>query len=71
MNLKEANELVTYLKEKRKEAAEMREFHSEKMEGENTEVDKNYRQKEASRYGMEVSLVDHFIRILEQVEVFR
>ena len=75
MNVKETNEIIGYLKEKRDDAANMRNYYQDrlsKLTEEGGDVkDMEYVKKEASAYGMEVSKVDYFIRILEQIEVTR
>lgn len=75
MNVKETNELIGYLKEKREEAAQMRNYYQERLakliEEGGDDKNQEYLKSEASKSGIEVSRLDYFIRILEQIEVTR
>ena len=74
MNVKEVYEMIAYFKEKRDDAANMRELYqnkyTEKLEADD-ELNREYYRKEASSYGQDVARCDYFIRILEQIEVTR
>ena len=75
MNVKETNELINYLSEKRKDAADMRNYYQDrlsKLTEEGGDVkDMEFVKNAASKCGIEVSRLDYFIRILEQIEVTR
>jgi len=75
MNVKETMEMIAYLKEKREEAAQMRNYYQERLakviEEGSDEQNQEYLKGEASKSGIEVSRLDYFIRILEQIEVTR
>jgi len=75
MNVKETMEMIAYLKEKREEAAQMRNYYQERLakvtEEGGDEKKQEYLKGEASKSGIEVSRLDYFIRILEQIEVTR
>ena len=75
MNVKETMEMIAYLKEKREDAAQMRNYYQERLakviEEGGDEQNQEYLKGEASKSGIEVSRLDYFIRILEQIEVTR
>lgn len=77
MNVKETIELISYLKDRRDHCADMRNYYQEQYSKacnpEETALaeHKDYYKQEASKDGMEVSRLDYFIRILEQIEVTR
>jgi ABC-type Fe3+-hydroxamate transport system substrate-binding protein len=75
MNVKETMEMIAYLKEKREDAAQMRNYYQERLakvtEEGSDEQKQVYLKGEASKSGIEVSRLDYFIRILEQIEVTR
>ena len=75
MNVKETMELLAYLKEKRNDAASMRNYYQDRLtkltEEGGEEKDKEFVKSAATKCGMEASKLDYFIRILEQIEVTR
>ena len=75
MNIQETIELIAYLKEKRNDAADMRNYYQDRLtkltEEGGDEKKQEYLKGEASKCGIEVSRLDYFIRILEQIEVTR
>jgi len=72
MNVKEVFELVSYLKGRRDEAANERDYYQEyyqKLVEKEEDQSQKFYKDQASKSGMEVSQLDYFIRILEQIEV--
>jgi len=72
MNVKETIELISYLKDRREQAANERDYYQEcyqKLVDKEEDQNQKFYKDQASKSGMEVSQLDYFIRILEQIEV--
>lgn len=67
MNVKETAELIAYLKEKREEAATKKKLRETPTDHDSKlDVD-----EQIAKYGMEISLTNYYIRMLEGIEVTR
>lgn len=72
MNVKEVMEIIDYLKKKKKKALDERNMWTACLEKPHVDPEEERAfEKSASEAGMEASLVEHFIRIMESIEVTR
>lgn len=70
MNVKEIMEIVNYLKEKREDAMHSKQLWEQPIENADDNL-KEHADEYVKKYGTEVALVSHFIRLMEGIEVTR